>query len=166
MLTDYSSLRYSAAISSTLVSRGLPGRQASAKADSARKCDVLFLRDALADPAGMPTSAESCFDRVAGGLAVLVLGHARRTPSTPMARAISRYFSPVHGGVVLHDGGQQNGVGDAVGGVVAPRPGLWAIEWTMPRPTLEKPMPAMYWPRAMPFAALGVFSPRRGASGR
>ena len=34
---NYIRLRYSASISSTLVSRGLPGQQASAKADSARK---------------------------------------------------------------------------------------------------------------------------------
>ena len=26
----------------------------------------------------------------------------------------------------------------------------WAMECTMPRPTFEKPMPAIYWPRAMP----------------
>ena len=34
---------------------------------------------------------------------------------------------------------------------------------TMPRPTLEKPMPAMYWPSAMPSRPSGVFStaPRR-----
>ena len=39
----------------------------------------------------------------------------------------------------------------------------WAMEWTTPRPTLEKPMPAMYWPRAMPSRPSGVFStaPRR-----
>ena len=34
---NYIRLRYRASISSTLVSRGLPGQQASAKADSARK---------------------------------------------------------------------------------------------------------------------------------
>ena len=30
----------------------------------------------------------------------------------------------------------------------------------MPRPTLEKPMPAMYWPRAMPSRPSGVFCHR------
>ena len=33
----------------------------------------------------------------------------------------------------------------------------WAMLWTMPRPTLEKPMPAMYWPRAIPSRPSGVF---------
>ena len=58
-VTIYSRLRYRSAISSTLVSRGLPGQQASAKADSDRNWTSSSFKMPLR-LAGIPTSSDSC----------------------------------------------------------------------------------------------------------
>ena len=48
-------------------------------------------------------------------------------------------------------------------GVSYTAPRVWAMEWAMPRPTLEKAMPVTNWPRAMPSRPSGSLStaPRR-----
>ena len=43
-------------------------------------------------------------------------------------------------------------------GVSYKAPSGCAIEWTIPNPTLENPIPAMYWPNAIPSLPSFVFS--------
>ena len=78
-------------------------------------------------------------------------------PLTPIAFAISRYFSPVASALYSIT------VGSIIAfaipcGVSYKAPRGCAIECTIPRPTLEKPMPATYCPSAIPSRPSGVFS--------
>jgi len=74
-----------------------------------------------------------------------------------MARAISRYFSPVQGALYSMIAGSRMAFATPCGvSYTAPR--LWAMLCTMPSPTLEKPCPAIYWASAMPSRPAGVFS--------
>ena len=98
--------------------------------------------------AGMPTSMDSCFTASHAALrysSCVMLS----MPSTPIARAISRYFSPVYGALYSMMVGNRMAFATPCGvSYTAPRE--CAMECTMPRPTFEKPCPAMYCARAMP----------------
>ena len=106
--------------------------------------------------AGMPTSTESCFTASTAALRYsswLIFS----VPSTPIALAISRYFSPVASALYSITVGRIMAFATPWG-VSYSAPKGCAIECTMPRPTLENPMPATYWPSAIPSLPSGVLS--------
>ena len=110
---------------------------------------------------GIPTSAESCFT---ASIAAFRYSSCvmESTPSTPIARAISRYLPPVASALYSITVGRIIAFATPCG-VSYSAPRGCAIEWTIPSPTLENPMPATYCPRAMPSLPSGVLStaPRR-----
>ena len=112
----YSRDRYSPAISSSLVSRGLPGQQASAKADWDRNCTSSSLRMPWRFWGDAHVLGE-LLDGGDGGVGGLVVGHLVQALHAhglgDGAVALAR-----HGLVVLQAGGQDDGAGHAVGGVV------------------------------------------------
>ena len=90
----------------------------------------------------MPTSLESFFTASTAALrySAWVI---ESTPATPMARAISRYFSPVQSALYSIT------IGSIIAqatpcGVSYTAPRVCAMECAMPRPTFEKPIPAIY----------------------
>ena len=74
-----------------------------------------------------------------------------------MAAAMYLYLSPVQGALYSITVGRMIAFATPCG-VSYSAPSGCAMECTIPRPTLEKPMPAMYWPSAMPARPSGVFA--------
>ena len=70
---------------------------------------------------------------------------------------MSLYFSPVYGALYSITVGKMIALATPWG-VSYKAPSGWAIEWTNPKPTLENPIPATYWPKAIPSLPSGVFS--------